>query len=241
MRGGEIAMIFQEPMSALNPVLTVGAQIRENLEEHTELDAAARQARAIELLDLVGIPAAKARIDDYPHQFSGGMRQRAMIAIALASESAAAAGGRAHHRARRHDPGPDPEADPAPAPRSQHERRAGDPRSRRDRADLRPAGGHVCGPRGGSRGRSPEIFAEPRHAYTLGLLNSVPRGGALAPALEFHRRPAAAPCRSSRSVAPSRRAVLSLCLNAMRPSRHWSESRRCTNPPACGIARWRGR
>ncbi|HEX6121111.1 MAG TPA: ABC transporter ATP-binding protein, partial [Dongiaceae bacterium] len=83
VRGGEIAMIFQEPMSALNPVLTVGAQILENLEEHTELDTAARRARAVELLDLVGIPAAKSRIDDYPHQFSGGMRQRAMIAIAI--------------------------------------------------------------------------------------------------------------------------------------------------------------
>jgi oligopeptide/dipeptide ABC transporter ATP-binding protein len=86
VRGGEIAMIFQEPMSALNPVLTVGAQIRENLEEHTDLDGAARQARAIELLDLVGIPAAKGRIEDYPHQFSGGMRQRVMIAAALAMD-----------------------------------------------------------------------------------------------------------------------------------------------------------
>jgi peptide/nickel transport system ATP-binding protein/oligopeptide transport system ATP-binding protein len=86
VRGGEIGMIFQEPMTALNPVLSVGLQIRENLEEHGDLDAAGRRARAIELLDHVGIPAAASRVDDFPHQFSGGMRQRAMIAIALASE-----------------------------------------------------------------------------------------------------------------------------------------------------------
>ncbi len=86
VRGGEIGMIFQEPMTALNPVLSVGLQIRENLQEHGDLDAGARRARAIELLDHVGIPAAAARVDDYPHQFSGGMRQRAMIAIALASK-----------------------------------------------------------------------------------------------------------------------------------------------------------
>jgi peptide/nickel transport system ATP-binding protein/oligopeptide transport system ATP-binding protein len=85
VRGREIGMIFQEPMSALNPVLTVGAQIRENLRAHGTLDRAGRQRRAVELLDLVGIPAAAGRLDDYPHQFSGGMRQRAMIAIALAS------------------------------------------------------------------------------------------------------------------------------------------------------------
>jgi peptide/nickel transport system ATP-binding protein/oligopeptide transport system ATP-binding protein len=85
VRGGEIGIIFQEPTTALNPVLNVGMQILENLKEHTTLDAAARRKRAIELLDHVGIPAAASRLDDYPHQFSGGMRQRAMIAIALAS------------------------------------------------------------------------------------------------------------------------------------------------------------
>jgi len=85
VRGGEIGVIFQEPMTALNPVLTVGLQIRENLKEHTNLDPAGRQRRAVELMDQVGIPAGKSRLEDYPHQFSGGMRQRAMIAIALAS------------------------------------------------------------------------------------------------------------------------------------------------------------
>jgi peptide/nickel transport system ATP-binding protein/oligopeptide transport system ATP-binding protein len=85
IRGREIGMIFQEPMTALNPVLTVGAQISENLVAHTELGRTARRDRATELLNLVGIPAAAQRLHDYPHQFSGGMRQRAMIAIALAS------------------------------------------------------------------------------------------------------------------------------------------------------------
>ena len=77
-------MIFQEPMTALNPVLTVGRQIDENLQAHTDLGRARAAPRAIELLDQVGIPAAGSRLDDYPHQFSGGMRQRVMIAIALA-------------------------------------------------------------------------------------------------------------------------------------------------------------
>jgi oligopeptide transport system ATP-binding protein len=85
IRGREIAMIFQEPMSSLNPLLTVGLQIQENLVAHTDLDAKARKVRAIELLDLVGIPGARNRLDDFPHEFSGGMRQRVMIAIALAS------------------------------------------------------------------------------------------------------------------------------------------------------------
>ncbi|KGM30000.1 ABC transporter ATP-binding protein, partial [Inquilinus limosus] len=86
VRGGEIAMIFQEPMTALNPVLPIGLQIDESLRTHTDLGRRARRDRARNLLDLVGIPAAARRLDDYPHQFSGGMRQRAMIAIALASE-----------------------------------------------------------------------------------------------------------------------------------------------------------
>ncbi len=85
VRGREIGMIFQEPMVALNPVLTVGSQIRENLRAHTSLDRRGRHSRAVDLLDLVGIPAPARRASDYPHQFSGGMRQRAMIAIALAS------------------------------------------------------------------------------------------------------------------------------------------------------------
>jgi oligopeptide transport system ATP-binding protein len=86
VRGREIAMIFQDPMTSLNPVLSIGRQIREALETHFDMDRAQANKRAAELLDQVGIPSAKTRIRDYPHQFSGGMRQRAMIAMALACE-----------------------------------------------------------------------------------------------------------------------------------------------------------
>src|SRR5262245_55796828 len=86
VRGGEIAMIFQDPMTSLNPVLPVGLQIVEALEFHRSMGRVAARRRAIELLDLVGIPAAHRRLDDYPHQFSGGMRQRVMIAMAISCE-----------------------------------------------------------------------------------------------------------------------------------------------------------
>ena len=86
IRGREIAMIFQDPMTSLNPVLTIGRQIREALETHFGMEKAAANVRAAELLDQVGIPSPDLRLKDYPHQFSGGMRQRAMIAIALACE-----------------------------------------------------------------------------------------------------------------------------------------------------------
>ena len=86
IRGKEIAMIFQDPMTSLNPVLTIGKQIRETLETHFDMDHNEADRRAGELLDRVGIPSAKMRLKDYPHQFSGGMRQRAMIAMALACE-----------------------------------------------------------------------------------------------------------------------------------------------------------
>lgn len=82
-RGNRIAMIFQEPMTALNPVLTINYQISEQILEHEDVSKDEARNRAIELLHLVGIPAPEKRVDDYPHQLSGGMRQRAMIAMAL--------------------------------------------------------------------------------------------------------------------------------------------------------------
>ena len=84
IRGNEIAMIFQEPMTSLNPVLTIGRQITETLRLHQGLSAQAAAARAAETLSLVGIPAPERRAREYPHQLSGGMRQRVMIAMALA-------------------------------------------------------------------------------------------------------------------------------------------------------------
>jgi oligopeptide transport system ATP-binding protein len=86
VRGGEIGMVFQEPMTSLNPVLTIGRQITEMVEQHRGVDRAAAQARAIELLGLVGIADPQRRLRQYPHQLSGGMRQRIMIAIAVACE-----------------------------------------------------------------------------------------------------------------------------------------------------------
>ncbi|MFV0382965.1 ABC transporter ATP-binding protein [Paracoccus sp. (in: a-proteobacteria)] len=83
MRGAEIAMIFQEPMSSLNPLFTIGDQIGEMLLLHGDPDAAARRRRVLEMLELVEIPGAAARMDQYPHEMSGGMRQRVMIAMAM--------------------------------------------------------------------------------------------------------------------------------------------------------------
>ena len=86
VRGAHIGFIFQDPMTSLNPVLTVGYQITEPLRVHLGMSRTAARRRAVELLELVGIPMAASRLDDFPHQFSGGMRQRVMIAIALACE-----------------------------------------------------------------------------------------------------------------------------------------------------------
>lgn len=84
IRGSRMAMIFQDPMTSLNPVLTIGFQLAEPLRVHMDMNRAEASERAVELLTLVGIPEAKDRLKNYPHQFSGGMRQRVMIAMALA-------------------------------------------------------------------------------------------------------------------------------------------------------------
>jgi peptide/nickel transport system ATP-binding protein/oligopeptide transport system ATP-binding protein len=177
VRGGEIAMIFQEPMTALNPVLPVRVQIEENLKAHTQLDGHQRRARAIELFDLVGIPAAERRLDDYPHQFSGGMRQRAMIAIALASN---------------------PKLLLADEPTTALDVTIQD-QILKLILDLRDEFAmsvvfvtHDLGVVAGTcdrmavmyagriveSGTVADVFAQPHHPYTRGLLGSVPRGGA---------------------------------------------------------------
>ena len=86
VRGDDIAMIFQDPMTALNPVFSVGSQIIEAIRTHRDVSKQAARARAIELLDLVGVPEPRRRVDQFPHEYSGGMRQRAMIAMAIANE-----------------------------------------------------------------------------------------------------------------------------------------------------------
>ncbi len=86
IRGKQMAMVFQDPLSALTPVYSIGTQIVEALQIHTEISTEAARARAVELLDMVGIPDPKRRVDAFPHEFSGGMRQRAMIAMAIAND-----------------------------------------------------------------------------------------------------------------------------------------------------------
>ncbi|MBI5318123.1 ABC transporter ATP-binding protein [Bradyrhizobium sp.] len=86
LRGRSLAVVFQDPMTSLNPVLTIGTQLIETLQEHLELDLAAARKRSVELLAAVGIPAPDQRLTQYPHQLSGGMRQRVAIAIALSCE-----------------------------------------------------------------------------------------------------------------------------------------------------------
>ena len=86
MRGGEVSMIFQDPLSALHPFYSIGTQISEAYRAHNKVSRAKAKVKAIEMLDRVGIPQARSRVDDYPHQFSGGMRQRAMIAMALVND-----------------------------------------------------------------------------------------------------------------------------------------------------------
>ncbi|QWW70395.1 ABC transporter ATP-binding protein [Rhizobium sp. WYJ-E13] len=177
VRGREIAMIFQEPMTALNPVLPVGVQIEENLAAHTTLNARERKARALELMNIVGIPAAERRLQEYPHQFSGGMRQRAMIAIALACSPKLLLAD-------------EPTTALDVTIQDQILKLLLDLRDRLsmsvvlvthdlgvvaatcDRMAVMYAGRIV------ETGKVTDVFSKPRHPYTRGLLGSVPRSGA---------------------------------------------------------------
>ena len=114
IRGNRMAMIFQEPMTSLNPAYTIGNQLEEALLRHRRGSRRQARERAVHLLERVGITAAGSRLKQYPHQLSGGLRQRVMIAMALMCEPVADSRRRADHGARRHDPG----ADPAPARRA---------------------------------------------------------------------------------------------------------------------------
>ncbi len=174
IRGSEIAMIFQDPMTSLNPVLTIGRQITEALELHIGMNRSQARNRAVELLDMVGIGDSKRRLDDYPHQFSGGQRQRIMIAMALSCN---------------------PQLLIADEPTT-----ALDVTVQAEIIDLVRRLGrelgmamiwitHDLGVVAGiadtiqvmyagtivERGPVDVVFRDPRHAYTLGLLNSLPR------------------------------------------------------------------
>jgi oligopeptide/dipeptide ABC transporter ATP-binding protein len=174
VRGREIAMIFQEPMTSLNPVLSIGRQLTEGLEIHLSMAAGAARRRAVDLLAMVGIPDPERRLDQYPHQFSGGMRQRMMIAMALACEPALILAD-------------EPTTALDVTIQAQILELLKD-LSRRlgvamliithnlgvvaryaDRVNVMYAGKIV------ERGTARELYARPRHPYTLGLLRSVPR------------------------------------------------------------------
>jgi oligopeptide/dipeptide ABC transporter ATP-binding protein len=174
LRGREIAMVFQEPMTSLNPVLSVGRQLTEGIETHLGADPTRARARAEELLQMVGIPDPARRLGQYPHQFSGGMRQRMMIAMALACEPALVL---ADEPTTALDV--TIQAQILELLKSLSRRlgaamliithNLGVVARYADRVNVMYAGRII------EQGTARELYAHPRHPYTLGLLRSVPR------------------------------------------------------------------
>ena len=145
MRGNEVSIIFQDPMTSLNPVYTIGNQIEEVIRLHTDKSKGEARARAKELLELVGINEPDKRLKQYPHELSGGMRQRVMIAIAPWNRR------RAHHRPGRHHPGPDPGTDAGAAPKDGDEHHHDHPRPGGGGQHVRAHRCHVRRPHCGVR------------------------------------------------------------------------------------------
>jgi len=174
VRGRDIAMVFQEPMTSLNPVLTIGRQLTEGLEIHLGMQHEAAIARSVELLGMVGIPDPARRLNQYPHQFSGGMRQRMMIAMALACNPKLIL---ADEPTTALDVTIQAQILELMQDLSQRlgvamliiTHNLGVVARYADRVNVMYAGRII------ERGTAAEIYANPRHPYTLGLLNSVPR------------------------------------------------------------------
>jgi len=174
IRGKEIAMVFQEPMTSLNPVLTIGRQLTETLELHMNMDRRQATARAVELIQLVGIPDAERRLSQYPHQFSGGMRQRVMIAMALscnpklliADEPTTALDVTIQAQILELMKGLCTEFGAALIIITHN---LGVVARYADRVNVMYAGKII------ERGTAMDIYHNPKHPYTLGLLHSVPR------------------------------------------------------------------
>lgn len=174
IRGNEIAMIFQDPMTSLNPVLSIKRQLSESLQLHLGMNKSQARQRSIELLEMVGIPNADERVDQYPHQFSGGMRQRVMIAMALscnpslliADEPTTALDVTIQAQI----------LDLMRNLQNEHNTALmlithdlGVVAGMSDRIQVMYAGGIV------ETASANELFGNPRHPYTVGLLNSIPR------------------------------------------------------------------
>ncbi|HYX64875.1 MAG TPA: ABC transporter ATP-binding protein [Burkholderiales bacterium] len=174
VRGREIAMVFQEPMTSLNPVLTIGRQLTEGLEIHMRLTRAQAQARAVGLLGMVGIPDPQRRLAQYPHHFSGGMRQRMMIAMALACNPSLIL---ADEPTTALDVTIQAQILELMRDLSQRlgvamliiTHNLGVVARYADRVNVMYAGRII------EQASAPELYANPRHPYTLGLLRSVPR------------------------------------------------------------------
>ena len=174
IRGKDMAMIFQEPMTSLNPVLTIGRQLTEALQLHLHMDKVASITRAGELLEMVGIPEGRGRLNDFPHQFSGGMRQRVMIAMALscnpklliADEPTTALDVTIQAQILELVQQLGRELGTAVLVITHN---LGVVARYADRVNVMYAGKII------ERGTAREIYGNPRHPYTVGLLNSVPR------------------------------------------------------------------
>ncbi len=214
IRGRDIAMIFQDPMTSLNPVLTVGRQITETLEKHLEMDKDVARKEAAVLLDRVGIPSAKDRLGDYPHQFSGGMRQRVMIAIALSCRPKLLI---ADEPTTALDVTIQAQILEVLRQLTAEENMAlilithdlGVVAGVCERTNVMYAGRFV------ETAPTRELFARPRHPYTLGLLKSVPR---LDAARKERLEPIAGAPRDLRSL-PSGCSFAPRCLYAVNRSR----------------------
>jgi oligopeptide/dipeptide ABC transporter ATP-binding protein len=174
IRGNRISMVFQEPMTSLNPVLTIGKQLTETLELHLKLDKQAATARAIQLLEMVGVAEAERRITDFPHQFSGGMRQRVMIAMAMSCNPRLLI---ADEPTTALDVTIQAQVLEVMARLSREFGTAviiithnlGVVARYADRVNVMYAGKII------ETSTAEKVYGDPRHPYTLGLLNSVPR------------------------------------------------------------------